>query len=129
MPLMKIHVLKGRSSEQLESLLNSVHEAVVSAFRVPERDLYQILNEHEPSHLRALDTGLDIPRSNRFVLIEVVTRPRTHAEKVGFYERLCELLSERCGIASTDVMVSVVQNTDDDWTFGLGRAQFVEGDL
>jgi hypothetical protein len=102
---------------------------MVQAFKVPERDLYQILNEHEASHFRALDTGLDIPRTDRFVMLEVITRPRTRAEKVGFYDRLCTVLSKKCGIASSDVMVSVVQNTDDDWSFGLGRAQFLTGEL
>jgi len=25
--------------------------------------------------------------------------------------------------------VSIVENSDEDWSFGLGRAQFLEGDL
>ncbi|APO67353.1 4-oxalocrotonate tautomerase protein [Rhizobium gallicum] len=129
MPLMKIHVLKGRSTDEVERLLDTVHEAMLQAFQVPERDLYQILNEHAASHFRALDTGLDIARTDKFVMIEVVTRPRTRAEKMDFYERLCRLLSENYGVESSDVMVSIVQNTDEDWSFGLGRAQFVTGDL
>ncbi len=28
-----------------------------------------------------------------------------------------------------DLIVSVVANGRDDWSFGLGRAQFLEGDL
>jgi len=129
MPLMKIHVLKGRSPEEIVSLLDSVHEAMVQTFKVPQRDLYQILNEHEASHFRALDTGLDIPRTEKFVMVEVVTRPRTRVEKIAFYERLCAVLSENCGILASDIMVSIVQNTDDDWSFGLGRGQFVTGEL
>ncbi|AYM14760.1 MULTISPECIES: tautomerase family protein [Agrobacterium] len=129
MPLMKIHVLKGRSSAEVKTLLDAVHQAMVRAFNVPDRDLYQILNEHEPSHFRALDTGLDIPRTTSFVLLEVVTRPRTQQEKTDFYEILCAALAEACGIASSDVMVSIVQNTDDDWSFGWGRAQFLTGEL
>jgi phenylpyruvate tautomerase PptA (4-oxalocrotonate tautomerase family) len=129
MPLMKIHVLKGRSPEKIERLLDTVHEAMVEAFNVPERDLYQILNEHEPTHLRALDTGLDIPRTKDFVLIEVVTRPRSREEKVGFYKRLTDKLASACDIAATDVMISMVQNTDDDWSFGGGVAQFLTGEL
>ncbi|MBB3315913.1 hypothetical protein FHT77_001778 [Rhizobium sp. BK181] len=129
MPLMKFHVYKGRNAEEIDALLDTAHEAMVRSFNVPERDRYQILNEHEPSHMRALDTGLDIPRSEKFVLVEVVSRPRAQAEKLGFYENLCSSLRERCGIPSTDVMISFVQNTDEDWSFGRGRAQFVEGEL
>ena len=129
MPLMKIHVIKGRSSDQLKRLLDTVHDVMVSAFKVPQRDLYQILSEHEASHLRALDTGLDIPRTDAFVLLEVVTRPRSQHEKLRFYSLLSEELERVCGIAPSDVMVSMTQNTDDDWSFGFGRAQFVTGEL
>ena len=42
---------------------------------------------------------------------------------------LCEALAGSCGIAPSDVMVSIVENTDEDWSFGLGRAQFLTGEL
>ncbi|NTH16622.1 tautomerase family protein [Agrobacterium rhizogenes] len=129
MPLMKIHVLKGRSEVEIGELLDAIHDAMVRAFRVPDRDRYQILNEHDASHFRALDTGLDIPRTEKFVMLEVVTRPRSQAEKLSFYEILAKGLSTKCGIASSDLMVSVTQNTDDDWSFGLGKAQFITGEL
>ncbi|MFK0382464.1 tautomerase family protein [Agrobacterium sp. NPDC090273] len=129
MPLIKIHVLKGRESNEIEKLLGAVHDAMVQAFNVPQRDLYQILTEHEPTHLRALDTGLDIPRTRGFVMVEVVTRPRSRDEKTAFYSGLCHMLADRCGIQASDVMVSMTENTDDDWSFGLGRAQFLTGEL
>lgn len=127
MPLLKFHVYKGRSGEEVNLLLDATHEAMVRSFNVPERDRYQILNEYEPSHLRALDTGLNIPRTERFILLEVVSRPRSRDEKVRFYDNLCRTLQEKCGIAASDVMISFVQNTDDDWSFGNGQAQFVDG--
>jgi hypothetical protein len=38
-------------------------------------------------------------------------------------------LKSGCGIEPDDVMVSIVQNTDADWSFGHGEAQFVTGRL
>jgi hypothetical protein len=32
-------------------------------------------------------------------------------------------------MASSDVMISFVQNADEDWSFGKGRAQFLSGEL
>ncbi|MBB2166792.1 tautomerase family protein [Gluconacetobacter aggeris] len=129
MPLMKFHVLKGRTPAEIDQLLDAAHEAMLRAFKVPARDRYQILVEHEPTHLRALDTGLDIPRTEKFVLLEVVSRPRSREAKLAFYEILCAEWQDKCGIAPSDVMISFVQNTDDDWSFGNGRAQFVTGEL
>ncbi|WP_413990747.1 tautomerase family protein [Labrys okinawensis] len=77
----------------------------------------------------AEDTGLGIPRSDRFVLIEVISRPRSTERKKAFYANLVEDLSTRCGISPSDIMVSFVENTDADWSFGLGRAQFLTGEL
>ena len=63
------------------------------------------------------------------VLVEVVSRPRSREEKLAFYKNLCDDLDEKCHISSEDVMVSFVLNSDADWSFGLGRAQFLTGEL
>ncbi|MFT3731363.1 MAG: tautomerase family protein [Hyphomicrobium sp.] len=129
MPLLRFDLIKGRTDAEIASLLDVTHEAMLEAFRVPVRDRYQIVHEHEPSRLRIEDTGLDIPRTNKFVMISVTTRPRTTEEKTNFYRLLTEALSKRCGIAASDVMVNMVTNTDADWSFGNGEAQFLTGKL
>jgi hypothetical protein len=75
------------------------------------------------------DTGLDIPRTEKFVFVQVTTRPRTREEKENFYRLVVEDLEKTCGIAPTDVMINMVTCTDEDWSFGLGRAQFLTGEL
>lgn len=129
MPLIKLHMRKGRSEPEITLLLDTVHRVMVDAFSVPERDRYQIVFEHEDTRFHALDTGLGFTRTDRFVLIEVVSRPRPRVEKLSFYENLGVRLSERCGIPTSDLMVSFVENSDEDWSFGGGVAQFVTGDL
>jgi hypothetical protein len=49
--------------------------------------------------------------------------------KQAFYSSLVEKLEAACGIAPSDVLVTIVTNTDEDWSFGLGRAQFLTGEL
>lgn len=129
MPLLRIDVIAGRNEAAIKQLCDAAHRAMLAAFSVPERDRYQVVTEHQPSHLIAEDTGLGIPRSNNFVLVQVTTRPRTRAEKEKFYRLLCSELKEHCGIQPEDVMVSITQNTDEDWSFGHGRAQFLTGEL
>jgi malonate semialdehyde decarboxylase len=34
-----------------------------------------------------------------------------------------------CGIEQNDIVVSLVANSDADWSFGNGRAQFLTGEL
>jgi phenylpyruvate tautomerase PptA (4-oxalocrotonate tautomerase family) len=129
MPLLRFDLIEGRSPPALQALLDATHKTVLAAFGVPARDRYQIVHEHKPSHMIALDTGLGIMRTNNFVSLQITTRPRTTAEKQNFYRLLCETLSAECGIAPSDVMVSCIENKDEDWSFGHGRAQFLTGEL
>lgn len=129
MPLLRFDLVEGRSPDELRALLDAAHEAMVQAFQVPVRDRYQIVHQHEPAHLIVEDTGLGIPRTDARVVIQVTTRPRSRAMKEAFYRLLCESLQARCGIDPTDVVVSMVSNTDEDWSFGHGRAQFLTGEL
>jgi phenylpyruvate tautomerase PptA (4-oxalocrotonate tautomerase family) len=129
MPLVKIHVLRGRSPQEVAVLLDTIHDVVVASFGVPPRDRYQILQEHEASRMHALDTGLDITRTKNFLLLEIISRPRLRDAKVAFYSSLTRALQARCNIAPSDVMVSVTINSDEDWSFGMGNAQFLTGEL
>ena len=129
MPLLYFNVLEGRTDAELQTMLDAAHRAMLAAFKVPERDRYQIVNEYKPSSMIIEDTGLGIPRTDKVVVVQVVSRPRNKKAKQKFYKLLAEELQTSCGIAPTDVMVSIVENSDEDWSFGLGRAQFLEGDL
>lgn len=129
MPLLYFNVLEGRTDAELKTMLDAAHRAMLAAFKVPERDRYQIVNEHKPSHMIVEDTGLGIPRTDKVVVVQVVTRPRGKKMKQKFYKLLTEELQKSCGIARSDVMVSMIENSDEDWSFGRGRAQFLEGDL
>jgi Tautomerase enzyme len=129
MPLLYFNVLEGRTDAELQTMLDAAHRAMLAAFKVPERDRYQIVNEYKPSRMIIEDTGLGIPRTDKVVVVQVVSRPRSKKAKQKFYKMLVEELQTSCGIAPIDVMVSIVENSDEDWSFGLGCAQFLEGDL
>jgi len=129
MPLLRFDLYEGRTDAELKTLLDAVHRSMVDCFKVPERDRYQVVREHNPSRMIMEDTGLDIPRTSAFVFIQVTTRPRTIAEKKAFYELTVEKLESDCGIAPSDVMINFVTCEDEDWSFGYGRAQFLTGEL
>jgi phenylpyruvate tautomerase PptA (4-oxalocrotonate tautomerase family) len=129
MPLLRFDLIEGRTDGELKALLDAAHRAMLSAFKVPERDRYQIVHEHKAGHMVIEDTGLNIPRTDKVVMLQVTTRRRGREAKETFYRLLTEELEKSCGIAPSDVVVSMIENTDEDWSFGLGRAQFLRGDL
>jgi phenylpyruvate tautomerase PptA (4-oxalocrotonate tautomerase family) len=129
MPMLKFDIIQGRSDEQVRTLLDAAHRAMVEAFDVPESDRYQCVTQHRPGELVLEDTGLGYKRSNDAVLLTVVSRRRTEAQKIDFYRLLAENLQASCGLSPDDVIVSVVENDDADWSFGRGRAQFITKEL
>jgi hypothetical protein len=129
MPLLCFDLIQGRSEKQIDMILDATHEVLVKSFNVPERDRYQIVREHAPSRMIIEDTGLGIVRTPNVLVLQVTTRPRSRVMKQAFYRSLVEKLEAACGIAPSDVLVTFVTNMDEDWSFGLGRAQFVTGEL
>jgi phenylpyruvate tautomerase PptA (4-oxalocrotonate tautomerase family) len=129
MPLLSFDLVEGRSERQIRRILDVTHEVMVSAFHVPQRDRYQIVREHAPSRMIVEDTGLGIERTPNMLVLQVTSRPRSREMKQAFYSSLVERLADQCGISPNDVVVTFVTNADEDWSFGLGRAQFLTGEL
>jgi len=129
MPLLCFDLIQGRSEKQIDMILDVTHEVLVKSFNVPDRDRYQIVREHAPSRMIVEDSGLGIVRTQEKQVLQVTTRHRSRAMKQAFSSSLVEKLDAVCGIAPSDVLVTFVTNTDEDWSFGLGRAQFVTGEL
>ncbi|SEE50340.1 tautomerase family protein [Pseudomonas migulae] len=129
MPLLKFDIIQGRNDEQLKTLLDATHQAMVEAFEVPASDRYQCVTQHRPGELVLHDTGLGYTRSANVLLLTVISRPRSQVQKTAFYRLLAERLRADCGLSPDDLIVSLVENADSDWSFGRGRAQFLTGEL
>jgi hypothetical protein len=129
MPFLKFDIVEGRTDKQIKAMLDAAHRAVLKSLGVPERDRYQLVNEHKASRMVVEDTGLGIARTKNVVIVSVTSRPRSQEAKQLFYKELCRELQASCDIEPSDVMVSFVINSDVDWSFGNGVAQFMTGEL
>jgi phenylpyruvate tautomerase PptA (4-oxalocrotonate tautomerase family) len=129
MPLLYVDLIDGRPPKGIQALLDAIHDAVVEAFGVPPRDRYQVVRTHPAHEIVAWDTGLGIDRSSRLVILHIVSRRRSREMKQRFYELVAANLAARCGLDPADLIVSITDNGDEDWSFGYGRAQFLTGEL
>lgn len=129
MPLVRIDLIEGRTDEEVKALADAVQDVMVDVFAAPLRDRYQVIHEHRPGRLIADDSGLGLDRGDRIVIIQVTEQGRSEAQKKALYAALASALESRAGVRPADLIVSVVASTRADWSFGLGRAQFLEGDL
>jgi hypothetical protein len=126
---MKIDMLKGRTPEEIQAILDISYRVMLTAFEAPEGDRHQIVTQHEPYEMQILDTDLGIKRTDKVLIFSLTTRPRTQKQKETFYKQLVTELHDQLDIAPSDVMINLTVNSDADWSFGLGRAQFLTGEL
>ena len=127
MPLVRIDVQEGRSPAQVRRIADVIQEVMLDVFAAPPRDRYQIITEHPVGQIIAEDTGLGFERTDGVVVIQIVQQGRTAEQKIAAYAQLAKRLQAECGIAPTDLIVSVTANGRDDWSFGRGEAQFLLG--
>ena len=129
MPLVRIDIQEGRSPAELRLIADTVQDVMRDVFAAPQGDRYQIITEHPVGHIIAEDSGLGFERTAGVTVIQIFQQGRSNAQKVAAYELLAKRLDAVCGIRPEDLIVSVIGNKYADWSFGLGRAQFLEGDL
>ncbi|WP_068279211.1 tautomerase family protein [Aldersonia kunmingensis] len=130
MPLVHIHVIESRRTpQQLRQVADTVQDVMLEHFAAPERDRYQLITEHRQGQIIAEDTGLGYERTDNIVVVQIFQQGRTVHHKQAAYKALAERLQSETGLPPSDLIVSVVENTREDWSFGHGVAQFVEGML
>jgi phenylpyruvate tautomerase PptA (4-oxalocrotonate tautomerase family) len=126
MPLVRIDLRKGKPAAYARAIGEAVHRAMVETIDVPVRDHFQVITEHDSDHLIYDRSYLGVERSDSVVFVQVVmSSGRDVAKKQSFYARIAALLRENPGIAAEDVVITLVENEREDWSFGKGEAQYV----
>lgn len=127
MPLIRIDVIEGQhSNADLTEVSAAVHRGIVDVFGVPERDQFQIITEHRPGRLVYNKSYLGVERTDRIVMVQVLfSTGRTDDQKKAFYALVAKTIADRTKIRAEDVMISLIENTRSDWSFGAGVAQYL----
>jgi len=117
MPIVKVHRLQGHPPEQNRAILAAIHEALVTAFKIPDHDRNHLLFELDAAHF-------EIPgdRTSAYTLIEILAFPgRSVDAKRALYAGIAERLHQLC-IPSTDVFVVLGEPPLEDWSVRNGLA-------
>ena len=129
MPLVQFDIIEGRSKEEIKKILDITHKSIVSSFEVPISDKYQVVNIRKPEEMIIEDTGLGFKRDSSFVLISVLSSKRSKDKKIKFYKSVVTNLNAEMGISKENIMINITENLPEDWSFGMGEVQFINGKL
>jgi 4-oxalocrotonate tautomerase len=126
MPLVRITLRQGKSPEQLRGLSAAVHQALVTTANVPPDDLFHVIDEVPATHLFADPSYVGMQRSEGVVFVEITLNAgRTVEVKRALYADIAARL-ERIGVRPDDVLVSLIEVTKENWSFGRGLATYAQ---
>jgi phenylpyruvate tautomerase PptA (4-oxalocrotonate tautomerase family) len=126
MPLVRIDMPAGKSAEYKRNISDVIYDAIIGVLKAPEGDRFHVITEHGPDTLLIDRNFLGIARSADAMMIQVTLREgRTREIKQAFFKFIADGLHEKLGIRREDVIINLVEDTLEDWSFGNGEAQYV----
>ena len=128
MPLLRFDLIAGRTDGELKDLLDAAHRAIVEA-ACPIATAIKSCTSIAPHALSSRIPGPTFRTPTRSSCSKSPAASARRSKRRTSTASSVRSLRKACGISSSDVVVSFVENGDEDWSFGLGRAQFLTGDL
>lgn len=125
MPLIHIYLQDDRSNEELKSIGDSIHEALMETWGIPKDDRFHLFHKMEKQFFDMNPNMWGVDRSDALLILHITTSPRSKEMKLDFYKRLPEILHEKHDMRPDDIFISINTNSREDWSFGNGIAQLL----
>lgn len=116
MPVVHVHIARGRPAGERKAILDGVHAALVEAFRIPDHDRNQILHEHDPEHFES-------SKGPANTLVEFTVFPgRTDEAKKALFAAVVRNLQASPGIPPEKVLIVLHEPPLANWGIRGGKA-------
>ena len=127
MPLARIDLTVGKSSDYKRTIGNVVYDAMVDVLKAPVNDRFQVIAEHPPGDQIIDPNYLGISRTQDCVFIQLTLNGgRSVEQKKGFYKAVADGLHDKLGIRREDVFINLLEVPKENWSFGNGEAQYAQ---
>ena len=124
MPLVRIDLRKGKDAAFRQQVGRVVYDALVSV-GVPEKDRFQVINEHDAYSFLFDPDYLGIHRTDDLVMIQITwNEGRSTAQKKELYKAIADGLHTTLGLRREDIFINLVEVKKENWSFGNGIAQY-----
>lgn len=125
MPLTYISMRTGKSEAYRQSIFDALYQAMRETFSVPEDDQFMTITEYDAVNFRYGASYGGISRSDDVLFVQIsAMNTRSPEQKKALYCRAVELLQEKACIRPEDVFINLVEGTRENWSLGLGLAQY-----
>jgi len=125
MPLVRISMKKGTSAAYRQAIASGIYQAMRETFNVPENDRFVLFHQHDEDEFDCDAGYLGIQRTGQLVIIQITANnTRTVDQKKALYTAIAANLARDPGMRTEDVFISLVEVAKENWSFGLGLAQY-----
>jgi phenylpyruvate tautomerase PptA (4-oxalocrotonate tautomerase family) len=127
MPLTRVSLRRGKPPAFRKAILDGLYLAMRETFNVPEGDRFMTVTEHDEDGFVYDANYLGIQRSDDLVIIQLtVSNTRPVEQKRKLYRKIVENLTASPGLRAEDILINLVEVLPENWSFGLGEAQYVK---
>ncbi len=123
MPIVRITLNKGKSPEYLEAISQSIYASMLEQYQLDEGDKFHIFAELDASTFKYdRNFGVREPRTDDFMVIELLSDPRRAPDKLAVMKALKEKLSASPGVNPQDIVVIIdARLASEDASLGYGE--------
>jgi phenylpyruvate tautomerase PptA (4-oxalocrotonate tautomerase family) len=127
MPLVRIELRRGKPPEYRRALADGIYAAMRETINIPENDRFIVISEHDADNLSYDRHYLGIERGDDFVTVQIaLRRGRSVEAKQALYRSITNNLARAPGVRPEDVLITLLENGPEDWSFGSGVAQYIK---
>lgn len=125
MPLVRITLRKGRTRDYIRDASNAIHDALVATANVPADDRFHVIEEVDDDRLIAHPSYGGVNRSDNVLFVQITLNTgRTIDVKRALYADIAKRLQECVDMRPDDVVISLIEVSKEDWSFGGGRMTY-----
>lgn len=125
MPLIRISMKKGTSAAYRKAIVTGIYEAMRETFNVPEDDRFMLLHQHDDDEFDCDADYMGVHRTQSLVVIQITANnTRNIEQKKALYAAIVARLGQNPGIRPEDVFINLIEVMKENWSFGLGLAQY-----
>jgi hypothetical protein len=116
-PLIQVDLDRALYDSLHAELSEAIHAAQIEALDIPADDLFQVFRPHDAGELKFDPSYNNVERRSLLLIRITMVDMYEPATKRALYEAIVRRLAKH-GVRPEDVLISVVENTGNDWYAG-----------
>ena len=119
MPHVRIEMIRGKSRDFNQTLLDLIHEGLVESIGIADWDRFQRIIEIDRE-----DFETSPEKTDDFMIIEITMFPgRTKEQKKALIETITGKISVKLSIKPTDIFIVINEPANENWGMGGNQRQ------